>query len=102
MSPDGLFKSKTSEEFDFVSVMCNLSPQYVAYLGDHLRSVLHTAEILSVVCTEIISIVCMLHTTEMIYAVWYDAIAQCTPSTRRSLCDQILYLGEIETNSKIL
>ena len=38
--------------------MCNLSPRYVAHLRDHLRGVLHTAEIVSVVCTEMISAVC--------------------------------------------
>ena len=63
----------------------DLGGTYVAHRGDHLCSVLHTAEIFSVVCTEIISaVVCTLRRSSPWYPVCCNtaemiSVVCCTP-----------------------
>ena len=71
----------TIEDFNFDSEVCNLSLRYVAHRGDHLCSVLHTAEIDSVVCTEIISVVWAHHKDNL------HGILQHTVETITSVCN---------------
>ena len=56
ISPGCLFKSNQRQvKILILFPQCAISPRYDGHRGDHLHGVLLTAEIVSVVCTEIIS-----------------------------------------------